>query len=345
MLCYNKNMENKVNHNNKYNNDQIIITFILTVIIIMIILILLYKYISNTNKIKELNSSKKNNDNLKNKINKELDSCRIVNCNSKVEEFIDNHSISLKEKINKELSSCTIVNCVCIRIKNIKREHYYHTDMIKNYNSLYNALEIYIKSITTNDIIDNIKLDTLIGVNYKYTIMSHDDRSYTNLSIERILQLIYRIRKKINEMKMRSQIIEYGKFEVKIPEKYNSSLKKIILNYLGWKEELGDYEKRRIKKCFQDLIESENIKKESNKGNYERHEKRSLSKNFLKIVNEHNLVLDKCNKEIEKTYSQSIINIINEDNLSSDKNLSKSLTDDIIDIILFYKINKINEIK
>ena len=342
MLCYNKNMENKVNYNNKYNNDQIIITFILTVIII-IILILLYKYISNTNTIKEFNYSKENNDNLKNEINKELDSCRIVNCNSKVEEFIDHHSINLKKEINEELDSCINVNCVCNRIRNIKREHYYHTDMIKNYNSLYNVLEIYIKNIKTNDTINDIKLNTLIQVNYEYKITNCN--SYENLSIKRILQFIYTIRETINKIEMRSQIIEYVKFEVKIPEKYNSSLKKIILNYLGWKEELGDYEKRRIEKCFQDLIKSENIKKESNEVNYKKQEKRSLSKNFLKIVNEHNLVLDKCNKEIEKTYSQSIINIINEDNLSSDKNLSKSLTDDIIDIILFYKINKINEIK
>ena len=170
--------------------------------------------------------------------------------------------------------------------------------------------------------------------------MSHDVRYYKNLSIERILQLIYRIRKKINKMEMRSQIIEYVKFEVKIPKKYNSSLKKIILNYLGWKEELGDYEKRRIEKCFEDLIQSKDIKKESNEEKYERHEKIKLSEYFLKIVNEHNLVLDKCNKEIKKTYLQSIIDIINEDNLSSDEKLS-SLTDDIIDIILFYKINEI----
>ena len=56
-------MENKINHNNKYNNNQkqnnLIITTFILVVIIMIILILLYKYISNTNKIKELNSSKK----------------------------------------------------------------------------------------------------------------------------------------------------------------------------------------------------------------------------------------------------------------------------------------------
>ena len=340
-------MENKINYNNKHNNNQkqnnLIITTFILVVIIMIILILLYKYISNTNKIKELNSSKKNNDNLKNKINKELDSCRIVNCNSKVEEFIDHHSINLKKEINEELDSCINVNCVCNRIRNIKREHYYHTNMIKNYNSLYNVLEIYIKNIKTNDTINDIKLNTLIQVNYEYKITNCN--SYENLSIKRILQFIYTIRETINKMNMKSELIEYVEFKVKIPEKYNSSLKKIILNYLGWKEELGDYEKRRIEKCFEDLIQSKDIKKESNEEKYERHEKIKLSEYFLKIVNEHNLVLDKCNKEIEKTYSQSIINIINEDNLSSDKNLSKSLTDDIIDIILFYKINKINEIK
>ena len=289
MLCYNKNMENKINYNNKHNNNQkqnnLIITTFILVVIIMIILILLYKYISNTNKIKELNSSKKYeklSSNINNNKTDKEKSKELVKINIISEEFI---KINTEEyEIDKDF----IKTLAILKEYNDKRD--FTTQMQTNIKLYTGGRNFETESI------DDFYLMNMVCISLGISSMHiKDNNQKQNLSeLREYVKELQEIINKSNE----DYLYVYIKDNEEDKKKFKSILKEIeniirtIVNKEILEEIIMKYFNKPLEDNFWEKLIKIDICQQSDKYNYELI---GYQDNYKKDCYGKNGILGKCN--------------------------------------------------
>ena len=282
-------MENKINYNNKHNNNQkqnnLIITTFILVVIIMIILILLYKYISNTNKIKELNSSKKYeklSSNINNNKTDKEKSKELVKINIISEEFI---KINTEEyEIDKDF----IKTLAILKEYNDKRDF---TTQLQTNIKLYTGGRNF-----ETESIDDFYLMNMVCISLGISSMKIKNNNQ-NQNLWKLRKYVKELQKIINKSN-EDYLYVYIKDNEEDKKKFKSILKEIeniirtIVNKEILEEIIMKYFNKPLEDNFWEKLIKIDICQQSDKYNYELI---GYQDNYKKDCYGKNGILGKCN--------------------------------------------------